>query len=114
MAVGLHFGTFGLTFNTLGGSLGPPWSAFGPRPKKVTKKILFGTSFSTTFLLDFLTFLMLCFCVFFEPLSYQPLGAKSPASFNFEGLTGLPEGTKNHEKMMNKREKQKWRQTDKK
>ena len=50
IASGLHFSTFGLTFNVLGGSLGPPWGTLGPRPLKTLKKTHFlGPHFEVSF-----------------------------------------------------------------
>ena len=44
-----------------GGSLGPPWDAFGSRPRKTTKRPLCGVPFRVTFFADFRIFLMLVF-----------------------------------------------------
>ena len=44
--------------------MGPPWDAFGSRPRKTTKRPLFGVPFWGTFLTYFLTFLMLIFVCF--------------------------------------------------
>ena len=41
---------------------------------------------------------MLCFCVFLQPLSYQLLGAKTPASLNSEGSRGAKKHKKTKEK----------------
>jgi hypothetical protein len=53
MAAGLHFGTFGLTFSALRGSLGAPWGTLGLRHLKTSKKTFLGTSFWSTFWYNF-------------------------------------------------------------
>ena len=44
--------------------MGPPWDAFGSRPRKTTKRSLSGLPFWVTILTYFLTFLMLIFVSF--------------------------------------------------
>jgi hypothetical protein len=60
----LFFVQFSIKFDLgrrSGGSLGPPWDAFGSRPRKTTKRPLFGVPFLCTFLTYCRTFLMLVF-----------------------------------------------------
>ena len=86
---GVHLGVFWLTFDIRGSqnvSFRPPWNAFGSRPRKTTKESFFWTSFPTTFWYLLGMFRGLFFDVYFEPLSYQILVPKAPASLNFERL----------------------------
>ena len=86
---GVHLGVFWLTFNIRGSqnvSFRPPWNAFGSRPRKTTKESFCWTSFPTTCWYLLGMFRGLFFDVYFEPLSYQILVPKAPASLNFERL----------------------------
>ena len=76
--------------------MGPPWDAFGSRPRKTTKRPLFGLPFWGTIFTYFLTFLMLIFCVLLKPLFYKLLAPKAPADLNFEGLW-VPFGTQSQQ-----------------
>ena len=69
--------------------MGPPWDAFGSRPRKTIKKSLSGLPFWGTFLKYFLLFLMLVFCVcVFETSLLQVFGAKGTRRPQFRTALG--------------------------
>ena len=72
----------------LGGSLGAPWVAFGPRTQnKPKKKHLWGVLFDDL-LIIFSNFSSDCFCVFFTPLSSQVVDGKSTSRPQFRRHLG--------------------------